>query len=87
MSDNSTSGSDQQFEDEAIDQIRTIRETFERVEAEGDFGPMLDFVAEDFVFLPPGSDATHGRDTFAAKFNEGMADAPSRNYQIFYESE
>ena len=72
---------------DALDQIRTIRELYASVEGEGRFDPMLDYVADDFVFLPPGWEPMHGRETYAAMFNENMADAPSKNYQLAWESE
>lgn len=70
----------------AIDQIAHIRDAHARAEAEGTFDPVLDHVAEDLVVAMPGHAPIEGRDAWAEKFNELMAGAPDREYEITYES-
>lgn len=70
----------------AVEEVARIRDAYERAEEAGEFSPVAPHVADDLVVMMPGREPIEGRTAWTETFDELMADAPDRDYQISYSS-
>lgn len=73
--------------EDILGELARVRVAYEAAERRGHFGPLAEHVADDVVVMAMGSEPIEGRAAWAALFDEVMADAPDRNYEIASESD
>lgn len=72
---------------DVVEQIEKVRAAYEEAEKQGDFSAVAPYVAENLVVMPPSHLPIIGKHEWQTTFNEMMADAPEREYEISYSSE
>lgn len=71
---------------EVGERIAETRKAYQQAEKEGRFDPVAPYVADDLVVMMPGHPPIEGKSEWESLFNQTMADAPEKEYEITYSS-